>query len=109
MYREETPDNRLCVARLPAERKHPPDRGETRRSEDEAGNRHGWPGELTMLQPLTLKAAVEATDVLENRTFDEISVGDSASLTRTRSRDDIALFAVMSGDVNPAHLDERCC
>jgi phosphate acetyltransferase/phosphate butyryltransferase len=46
-------------------------------------------------------------DVIENRTFDEIAVGDTASLTRTLSRQDIALFAVMSGDVNPAHVDEE--
>jgi phosphate acetyltransferase len=45
-------------------------------------------------------------DIIENRTFDEIAIGDSASLSRTLSKDDIALFAIMSGDVNPAHLDE---
>lgn len=45
-------------------------------------------------------------EILENRTFDEIALGESASLTRTLTNDDIALFAVMSGDVNPAHLDE---
>ena len=60
-----------------------------------------------MLQPVTMTAPPEGPDELENRTFDEITIGDSASLTRTLSRDDIALFAVMSGDVNPAHLDER--
>ena len=60
-----------------------------------------------MLQPLTMNAAAKGPDLIENRTFDQISVGDSASLTRTLSRDDIALFAVMSGDVNPAHLDQR--
>jgi phosphotransacetylase/acyl dehydratase len=49
---------------------------------------------------------VDPKDVIENRTFDEIAIGDSASLSRTLSKDDIALFAVMSGDVNPAHLDE---
>jgi phosphotransacetylase/acyl dehydratase len=49
---------------------------------------------------------MESNDVIENRTFDEIAVGESASLSRTLSKDDIALFAVMSGDVNPAHLDE---
>jgi phosphotransacetylase/acyl dehydratase len=49
---------------------------------------------------------VDPNDVIENRTFDEIAIGDSASLSRTLSKDDIALFAVMSGDVNPAHLDE---
>jgi phosphate acetyltransferase/phosphate butyryltransferase len=46
-------------------------------------------------------------DVIENRTFAEIAAGDTASLTRTLSREDIALFAVMSGDVNPAHVDEE--
>jgi phosphate acetyltransferase len=60
-----------------------------------------------VLQPLTMNAAAKGPDLIENRTFDQISVGDSASLTRTLSRDDIALFAVMSGDVNPAHLDQR--
>lgn len=42
---------------------------------------------------------------IENRTFDEIQVGDSASLARTLTLRDIKLFAVMSGDVNPAHVD----
>ena len=46
-------------------------------------------------------------DMIENRTFDEIKVGDSASLVRTLSKEDIELFAVMSGDVNPAHVDEE--
>src|SRR6266567_5256006 len=45
-------------------------------------------------------------DMIENRTFDEIKVGDTASLVRTLSRADIELFAVMSGDVNPAHVDD---
>lgn len=42
---------------------------------------------------------------IENKTFDEIAVGDSAALTRTLKQQDIELFAVLSGDVNPAHLD----
>ena len=42
---------------------------------------------------------------IENRTFDEIKIDDSASLARTLSHDDIEVFAVMSGDVNPAHVD----
>ena len=46
-------------------------------------------------------------DYIENRTFDEIKVGDSASLVRTLTKDDISIFAAMSGDVNPAHLDEE--
>ncbi|MFT3976312.1 MAG: bifunctional enoyl-CoA hydratase/phosphate acetyltransferase [Sphingomonas bacterium] len=44
-------------------------------------------------------------DLIENRTFDEIAIGEEASLTRTLSQDDIDLFALVSGDVNPSHLD----
>jgi phosphate acetyltransferase len=42
-------------------------------------------------------------ETIENRTFDEINIGDMASVTRTLTRDDIALFAAISGDVNPTH------
>ncbi len=45
------------------------------------------------------------TELLENRVFDDIAVGDSASLSREITLDDIALFSFISGDVNPAHLD----
>ena len=44
-------------------------------------------------------------ELIENRTFDEIAPGDEASVTRTLSEEDIQLFALVSGDVNPAHLD----
>ena len=44
---------------------------------------------------------------IENKTFDEIEVGQTAELVRTVKRQDIELFAVMSGDVNPAHVDEE--
>ena len=40
--------------------------------------------------------------MIENRTFDEIEVGDTASVTRTLEPEDIQLFALVSGDVNPA-------
>jgi len=43
--------------------------------------------------------------MIENRTFDEIAVGDSATSVRSLSQEDIDLFAVVSGDVNPAHMD----
>src|ERR687883_108143 len=46
-------------------------------------------------------------EMIENQTFDEIAIGDTASLVRTLTDNDIKLFAVMSGDVNPAHLDEE--
>lgn len=44
--------------------------------------------------------------LLENRCYDELAIGDSASLARTLTQRDIELFAILSGDVNPAHLDE---
>ena len=47
----------------------------------------------------------DAPKLLRNRVFDEIAVGDSASLSRTLSMADIQLFALQSGDVNPQHLD----
>lgn len=43
--------------------------------------------------------------LLRNRTFDELKVGDSASIERTLTMRDIQLFALQSGDVNPAHID----
>jgi phosphate acetyltransferase/phosphate butyryltransferase len=43
---------------------------------------------------------------IENRTFDEIKLGDTASLVRTLTHKDIEVFAIMSGDINPAHVDE---
>ncbi len=48
---------------------------------------------------------MNALEYIENKTYDEIQVGDSASLTRTLQPKDIQLFAIMSGDVNPAHVD----
>ncbi len=44
---------------------------------------------------------------IENKTFDEIEIGDTASVEHTLTQKDIQLFAVMSGDVNPTHLDEE--
>ncbi len=46
-----------------------------------------------------------APQYIENKTFDEISIGDCAQLIRTLKPDDIHLFAAMSGDVNPTHVD----
>ena len=44
---------------------------------------------------------------LVNKTFDEIHVGDSASLTRTLMPEDVKLFAILTGDVNPAVVDPK--
>ena len=48
----------------------------------------------------------KARELITNRCFDEINIGDTASIERRLTQRDIQLFAVMSGDVNPAHLDE---
>jgi phosphotransacetylase/acyl dehydratase len=50
-------------------------------------------------------------DYLENKTFEELHIGDQAEFTRTLRTEDIELFAIMSGKASPAHVDEdlaRC-
>ena len=37
--------------------------------------------------------------------FERFAVGQSASMTRTVSESDIVLFAAITGDANPVHLD----
>ena len=43
---------------------------------------------------------------MENLTFDELHIGRSAQMSRTLTLADIQAFAAVSGDFNPAHLDE---
>jgi phosphate acetyltransferase len=42
-------------------------------------------------------------EMMENRTWGEISVGDSASLSRTCRMEDVELFGVATGGMNPTH------
>ena len=42
---------------------------------------------------------------IENRTFDELAMGEFASMSHTVTQRDIDLFATVTGDVNPAHVD----
>lgn len=44
-------------------------------------------------------------DRIENKTFEEISVGDHCLNKHTVTEQDITLFAITSGDRNPIHLD----
>lgn len=46
-------------------------------------------------------------DYLENIPFDELQEGQTAEFVKTVSADDIKLFAIISGDNNPLHLDEE--
>lgn len=44
---------------------------------------------------------------LKNTIFSEIKIGDAAQLSRVLTKKDILFFAIVSGDVNPAHVDEE--
>lgn len=46
-------------------------------------------------------------ELIENRTFDEITPGETASLVRTLGRVDIERFAALAGEVDPAHVDDQ--
>ncbi|KQQ13531.1 enoyl-CoA hydratase [Methylobacterium sp. Leaf123] len=48
---------------------------------------------------------MDALHFIENRPFAEIAVGDTAALTRTLKAQDLTLFALASGDTNPAYVD----
>lgn len=45
--------------------------------------------------------------MLQNRTYDELNTGDTAQVTHRVTERDLILFATVSGDVNPVHLDEE--
>ena len=45
--------------------------------------------------------------MITNKTFDEISVGDSVSLTETLTQKDINLFGMVTGDMNPTHFSDE--
>ncbi len=42
---------------------------------------------------------------LSNHTYDEIQIGQSAQYSKTVDERDLWLFAAVSGDLNPMHLD----
>ncbi len=42
---------------------------------------------------------------ISNYTYDEITIGQTATYSKRIEARDIQLFAAMSGDVNPVHLD----
>lgn len=47
------------------------------------------------------------TEWMENVTYDELLVGQSARLLRMVTLEDIQAFAAVSGDINPAHLNSE--
>ena len=46
-------------------------------------------------------------NLIENLTYDELHIGQRAQIERTLTRDDINAFALVSGDVNPVHMDDE--
>ncbi len=60
---------------------------------------------VVMPHPATAIPTTEPDAVMENVTFDELTLGRSASSVEVVGEREIAQFAAVSGDVNPAHLD----
>ncbi|MBM7560893.1 MaoC family dehydratase [Fusibacter tunisiensis] len=44
--------------------------------------------------------------MVKGKTIDQINIGDSASFQKTISETDVYLFAGITGDYNPAHLND---
>lgn len=42
---------------------------------------------------------------MESHTFEQLQVGDAATSSKTVTETDVALFAAISGDFNPLHMD----
>jgi phosphotransacetylase/acyl dehydratase len=55
--------------------------------------------------PVLPPSPADDLSIIRNRVFDEIRIGETASIERTLTAEDIQLFAVLSGDFNPQHLD----
>ena len=49
--------------------------------------------------------STDQAQTVTNKTFDEINVGDTASYARLVTHREVQLFAAVSGDHNPVHLD----
>lgn len=45
--------------------------------------------------------------MIKGKTIEEINIGDKASLARTISESDVYLYAGITGDLNPAHINEE--
>jgi 3-hydroxybutyryl-CoA dehydratase len=42
---------------------------------------------------------------MDSRTIDQLQIGDAAEFSKTVTETDIAMFAAISGDFNPVHVD----
>ncbi len=44
---------------------------------------------------------------MQGKTIEDLSIGESATVSKTISETDVYLFAGITGDFNPAHVDEE--
>jgi len=44
--------------------------------------------------------------IMKGKTMDQIKIGDSASFTKTITESDVYTYAGITGDLNPAHINE---
>lgn len=59
------------------------------------------------IPPLPTPAPGDAAMPIQNLTYDELALGQADTIVRTLSLADIHAFALVSGDVNPAHVDHE--
>ena len=45
--------------------------------------------------------------MITNKTFDEIQTGDTAQMQRTLTKQEIEMFGLLSGDMNPTHFSDE--
>ena len=43
---------------------------------------------------------------IQNHTYEELQIGQAAHFSKILTADDVDMFAAVSGDLNPVHLDE---
>jgi 3-hydroxybutyryl-CoA dehydratase len=44
---------------------------------------------------------------MSSRSYEELKIGDTATFTKTISETDVYMFAGITGDLNPAHINEE--
>ncbi len=45
--------------------------------------------------------------MITNKTFDEIQIGDTAQMQRTLTKQEVEMFGLLSGDMNPTHFSDE--
>lgn len=61
---------------------------------------------IILTKQMEIIMSTESATLLENQTYDEIALEQTATYSKKVTEQDITLFAMVSGDVNPVHMDE---